>query len=290
MKLAVMCPTSAVWQETQRTIARRMYDELGVDAIYLDQIAAMQPVLCADPAHSHRSGGGSWWTQGYNNFMDHMRRVKPRDGAYTTECNGEQYMRYLDGYLTWHFSQAGYVPAFAAVYAGYIPMFGRNYESARDDVGFRFLLCHSLLSGEQMGWLYPRVYLESPFRDLYKKAVRARYKWRSFFYAGRMLKPPRVSSDVPDMTTPAIMGGANVITVSAVGGSRWQRLGGEESILILINIADESARTKLSLTGVSGLLDFSGDVSQEVELRDGKCTLTLPPLSVAVARIEEGAR
>ncbi len=50
--------------------------------------------------------------------------MKP-DRMLTTECNAEPFLKWFDGYLTWHWQYDGQVPAFPAIYGGAIQMFGR---------------------------------------------------------------------------------------------------------------------------------------------------------------------
>ncbi len=98
VQLAVMCPSTELWQKTIREIVLRLMNECGVHGVYIDQVAAAAPVLCADRAHGHPVGGGHWWTESYWKMLDAIRRAKPADRMLTTECNGEPYIRCFDGY------------------------------------------------------------------------------------------------------------------------------------------------------------------------------------------------
>lgn len=128
VKLAAMCPVTEVWRDKVGEIVLRLFDECGVSGVYIDQVAAAKPRLCFDAAHGHPLGGGHWWTRdGYWPLMDRIHQAMPDDRMLTTECNAEPYIRWFDGYLTWHWQYDGQVPAFAAVYGGAIQMFGRAY-------------------------------------------------------------------------------------------------------------------------------------------------------------------
>lgn len=120
VRLAVMCPTTELWQTKVREIVLRLFQEYQVDAVYIDQIAAAAPTLCMDENHRHPLGGGHWWTEGYWKLLDEIRLNKPKECMITTECNGEPYIRWFDGYLTWHWQYDGQVPAFPAIYGGAI--------------------------------------------------------------------------------------------------------------------------------------------------------------------------
>ena len=48
VELAVMCPSTAIWQEKQMEINDWILNTLDADAVYVDQIAAAPPVTCMD--------------------------------------------------------------------------------------------------------------------------------------------------------------------------------------------------------------------------------------------------
>ena len=50
VRMAVMCPTTPIWQERVQQIVLRLVHEYGVDGgVYIDQIAAAEPKLCMNP-------------------------------------------------------------------------------------------------------------------------------------------------------------------------------------------------------------------------------------------------
>ena len=281
--LGVMCPTTAVWQETQQEICRRIFEEFGVAGIYLDQIAAGQVPLCFDKFHSHRAGGGAWWAAGYADFMDHLRRVKPRDAIYSTECNAEIYMNQVDAYLTWHWARSLQVPAFPAVYAGYIPMFGRAYSG--DRTKFRILVSQSLLFGEQIGWLGPHAYLNAPERDLFYKCVQARWRYTEYFYAGKMLRPPKITCGLPEVTTLSGFQSARVVHSPAVRGAMWQCLKDGARIFLIVNIADEVADADIEIDAPDCEVALTGDLNATARIEAGRLRMKLDSLSVTVGEL-----
>src|ERR1051326_5099610 len=127
VRLAAMCPATPLWQQTVSNLVLRLLREAGTSAVYIDQVAAAAPKLCMDPTHGHPLGGGHWWNEGYWKMLEDIRRAMPRDTTLTTECNGEPFIRWFDGYLTWHWQHDGQAPAFPAVYGGAIQMVGRAY-------------------------------------------------------------------------------------------------------------------------------------------------------------------
>lgn len=61
VELSIMCPSTAVWQEKQKEIVGKLFNELDMDAVYIDQIGAAKANPCADKNHPHPAGGGTWW-------------------------------------------------------------------------------------------------------------------------------------------------------------------------------------------------------------------------------------
>jgi len=79
----------------------------------------------------------------------------------TTECNAEPFVKWFDGYLTWHWQHDGQVPAFPAVYGGAIQMFGRAYRGGpTKDLALRMKAGQQLVFGEQIGWIDPNIVRE----------------------------------------------------------------------------------------------------------------------------------
>ncbi|MCS7253444.1 MAG: DUF6259 domain-containing protein [Armatimonadetes bacterium] len=209
VKLAPMCPTTKLWQEKVREIVLKLFNEFGVNAVYIDQVAAAAPALCFDKTHGHPIGGGSWWNEGYWQMLSairddiriYAREVKttgetPMPRALTTECNAEPFLSWFDGYLTWHWQHNGQVPAFPAVYGGAIQMFGRAYRGgATKDLALRMKAGQQLVFGEQIGWIDPNIVREKDNAEFLRQVARLRWHLRRYFYAGEMARPPKLVSE-----------------------------------------------------------------------------------------------
>ncbi|MCX7967135.1 MAG: DUF6259 domain-containing protein, partial [Armatimonadetes bacterium] len=193
VKLAPMCPTTKLWQDKVREIVLRLFNEFGVNAVYIDQVAAAAPALCFDKTHGHPLGGGSWWNEGYWQMLDAIRKAMPKDRMLTTECNAEPFVKWFDGYLTWHWQHDGQVPAFPAVYGGAIQMFGRAYRGGETkDLALRMKAGQQLVFGEQIGWIDPSVVREKENAEFLRQVVRLRWHLRRYFCEGEMARPPKL--------------------------------------------------------------------------------------------------
>lgn len=258
VRLAVMCPATKLWQERVAGVVGRLLGECGVRAVYIDQIAAAEPVLCFDATHGHPLGGGSWWNEaGYWPMLEAIRRDKPAEVALTTECNAEPFIRWLDGYLTWHWQHDGQVPLFPAVYGGAIQMFGRAYRGGpTKDLALRMKAGQQLVWGEQLGWLEPAIVREPENFAFFSDAVRLRWQLRRYFYAGQMARPPGLEGSVPTVTADWQWSGVWPVTTPAVLTGAWHLPAERRLALLFANVTDTAVtarvRYDLAAEGLSG--------------------------------------
>ncbi len=246
--LAVMCPTTPLWQKTVKDIVLRLQNECGVKGVYIDQIAAATPVLCMDKTHGHPLGGGSWWNAGHWALLDSLRQDMAKDRMITTECNGEPFINKFDGYLTWHWQDNGQVPAFPAVYGGAIQMFGRSYGGGTTgDLALRMRAGQQLTFGEQIGWCDPGMAMTPENGPFFRQAVQLRWLLRRYFYEGEMLRPPKLNGDIPTVKADWQWGGEDWVTTSAVLTGAWAIPGEHKTVLIFANVSDAPVTASLDL-------------------------------------------
>jgi hypothetical protein len=241
VRLGVMCPATPLWQNTVSNIVLRLLGECGTSAVYIDQVAAASPTLCQDPAHGHPLGGGHWWNESYWKMLEAIRRTMPPGSALTTECNAEPFIRWFDGYLTWHWQFPGQVPVFPAIYGGTVQMFGRAYRGgATKDLALRMKAGQQLVYGEQLGWLDPAVVKEPENADFFRKLARLRAQFSRYFSAGEMARPPRLSGSVPTVRADWQWSGEWWVTTDAVLTGAWQLPREKRMVLLFVNVGDES--------------------------------------------------
>lgn len=222
VRLAVMCPHTKLWQEKVKSVVLSLMTEHGVDGVYIDQVAAAAPVLCMDASHGHPRGGGYWWQEGYAKMLDEIRRAMPAGKMLTTECNADPFVRWFDGYLTWHWQHDGQVPAFPAVYGGTIQMFGRAFRGGdSQDLAMRMKVGQQLCFGEQIGWGDVEQIRRQPSAEFFRDVVRLRWTLREFFYRGHMGRPPRLTSAPPTVTADWAWHGHWPVTTQAVQTGAW---------------------------------------------------------------------
>ncbi|HEY5909087.1 MAG TPA: DUF6259 domain-containing protein [Verrucomicrobiae bacterium] len=292
VKLAAMCPNTALWQQTVRETVLRLLKNEGTRAVYIDQVAAAAPTLCMDKSHGHPLGGGHWWNEGYWTMLDTIRREMPRDAMLTTECNGEPFIRWFDGYLTWHWQYDGQVPVFPAIYGGAIQMFGRAYRGgATKDLALRMKAGQQLVFGEQLGWLDPRVADEPGNGEFFRQTAQVRSKVSRYFNAGQMARPPRLLGPMPKAKADWQWSGEWWVTTDALLSGAWQLPKEKRLVFLFANVGDESVTNTLRFDPAVYRLKMSKVRLTEISARDKgvlpgqqKCPfereLTFPPRQV----------
>lgn len=251
-KLAPMCPTQEPWREILYRLVLRLVDEVGVDGVYMDQIAAARAVLCYDAAHGHPLAGGHWWVDGYWQLLGRLQSaladISP-EKMLTTESNAEPYAKWFDTYLMCNSMGDGLVPIFPAVYGGKMLMFGR-YMSAADFADPNALAQKQgqlFVWGAQLWWSQPQVINHPAAAAWLRDLARVRHQVREFFNHGRMLAPPDIE---PRATVTADWhrrsAGDMIVTTDAVLAAVWQ--GRDGRVLVpLVNCSGETQDCKLRL-------------------------------------------
>ena len=281
--LSIMCPSTACWQQKLQSLVDELLNKAGVDGVYMDQIAAAQPYICEDRTHSHRPGGGSWWMDSYNILLDHVNSVRPESKGLSTECTAEPFMKNMQAYLTWLWVHNRQVPAFVAVYSGLVTMFGRNYcfMPFDDDEGQRINIAQSLTFGEELGWNDPELYLQMKHRDFYKNCVHKRKEIGSFFYNGTLLRSPLFTDSAPVIrTTRCKEAYGGVVEHTAFFCEHWRRDTDGKKLLVAVNAGETETTAEFTLGLPDGEYTFKGDFTGKLVIKNGKGSLTLPPLSV----------
>ncbi len=253
VRLAVMCPSTEQWRGKMKEVVTTLLSPVekggyGVDAVYMDQIAAATPVTCWDTTHRHMTGGGDWWVPAYTELLQDIRRDMPEGKMLTTESNADGYTGVMDGFLTWQFQNDKQVPAFAAVYGGMIQLFGRSYANGLETLrGTRMKMMQSLVFGEQLGWMPANILNDKDRFPLLKSLALLRHQFREYFYMGEMVHAPQLCGDNPPCRDAWNFYGSRNIEMPSVITSAWRKLDKKSGIVILGNCSDESRELQVIL-------------------------------------------
>lgn len=242
---AVMCPTQAPWQDLMVDISDQITNRMGAHGVYLDQVANASARECMDPDHNHPLGGGTLWRDGYNEMLEKIHTQISSGKIVTVEGGTDFIVDKVDGFLTDSWKDPNLVPAFPAVYAGKVQLFGtRAATGLYNDPAFYSIFAQSFSQGIQPGrFNYPIAFSQSaaataaPF---VRQIATMRYKLRDFMSFGEMHKPLLVIGNNPDITSvwkllpnrpnPPIP--VNV-TISTIQSSIWQSKDGRIAVVFV---------------------------------------------------------
>ncbi len=241
VKLAIMCPGFTTWHDIMTNLVREMEASLPIDGVYFDQVAAVSPIACRSTEHGHTPGGGSWWSEYYNQMIHNIKADRPDESFYFTECNGETYINSFDGVLTWEWNVNDLVPAYPAIYAGYVQMVGRNTDaSGADNNYFNYHFAQAVMFGQQPGWFYASSGTSATRLTFIKQCVEVRMEYIDLFNNGTLMRPPVIETNVKDLNTAK---GALTPVIAQV----WQSADQSQTVLFVANTGTRIADTKLHL-------------------------------------------
>jgi hypothetical protein len=277
-ELAPMCPTQPVWRDKVKEIVLRLVGpECNVDGVYIDQVAAAAPRLCYDASHGHPLGGGHWWTMdGYWPMLTGLLKTMAErypDKMLTTECSAEPYVQCFDAYLTWHYQHENAVPAVAAVCGEKMLFFSRAYKG-NDQLAHRMKNAQALVFGEQLGWGPPEIIDTNPTTAAHlRRCARVRHQLLPYLAHGKLVRPPMVSGDIPDVTADWAWSGTWNVTDSALQRGAWQ---GEDGSVALIFANSTEEAIDFTWDFNAAAYGLTGDSLKAEEVRETSRTAMEP--------------
>jgi hypothetical protein len=239
VKQAPMCCYTEFWQDKVTQIVERLAEEVGVNAVYIDQIAAASPVHCFDKSHGHPLGGGGWWVDGYRELLKKVQKVahsKGRDMIITTECAAEPFMDVIDAFLTWIKPDERSIPMITAVYSGYSIYFGSPAWFGHGDRAWIMAQGRAFLWGIQNGWMDFQLFRpEHAKKAAYlKKIGKCRVAAKKFLTFGELVDLIEPTNDVKTITEAWPDHGNNprTATLPSIQGSVWKAEDGTLGIFL----------------------------------------------------------
>ena len=241
--LARMCPTTDLWKKTVAENTARLYDELNVDGVYLDQVSCSLPKPCHDASHGHRLGGGDFWTKGYRELMKPICEDAAKRGrALTSESAAEPYMDSFDAFLTWWGNNPNDVPLLPAIYSGYALYFGCSQSKSDSLDSYCALNARFFLWGVQLGWT---TILFGKGREkeveFTRKLCRVRLDNLDYFLYGELIGEVKPVGEVPMVDVKWDRDKVGGFKVPAVSGTVWRDGRGDRRAFI-VNISGDEQR------------------------------------------------
>ncbi|MFQ6096134.1 MAG: DUF6259 domain-containing protein, partial [Armatimonadota bacterium] len=238
VKQAVMCPYTPFWQDVIADVVRRLIEECGVNAIYIDQIGAAGPKLCFDPAHGHPLGGGTYWVDGYRELLRKVQRhADAADVVVTTENNAEPYMDGVDAFLIWNPRHPDEIPMVTTVYNDYTTYFASRTDLNITPRAFQMIQGRDFIWGSQLGWL-PLELLDErhrPKAEYLRRLGRHREVTRKFVTFGQLLGDLEPTREIPRIAEEwrGWRGGPLRAELPSVMGSVWRASDGSLGLFIV---------------------------------------------------------
>ena len=292
--LSPMCPSTLLWQNTVTTLVDRLTNEVGVDAVYIDQISAAEAKRCFSKEHGHPVGGGTYWIQGYRELLRQCLGVLRPGAGLTTEENADPWNDQLHAFLMVNTRPNGgeIVPIYPAVYGGRVISFGFQYFLG-EDYTYRYPLrlkfAQTFTYGSQLGWIGSEI-LQDAYRTeakYLKKLCTLRHLNRDALQYGELLAPLEIQDGGVVSWETEAKGPGTRIEEKAVLASLWLTPEGKRKLAIT-NVADDERIVRLGLddrhvgrcdrdilslrqSGCDGMYDLkkedSGEYRGEVALR-----------------------
>ena len=259
-RLSPMCPATPLWRTRVESICAELMERIGVNAIYLDQVACARPAPCHDVTHGHPLGGGRYWTDAYRELMAPIRSRAARNGnvVLTSESAAEPYTDSFDAFLTW-FPRTPYdVPMLPAVYSGYAVYFS-SPQSGKDSLdAYCALQGRDFLWGCQLGWnsTWPFDANHREHLAFTLRLCRERLAHKDFFAYGELLGELPLGGPHPRAPAPVVeiaweRKPACRLKMPAAMGTLWRASDGRR-LACIVNVSGKELVVKCQLGGTDG--------------------------------------
>jgi hypothetical protein len=236
-RLLSMCPTQGFWQNAISSLVNRLVDDYGVNAVYIDQVAAMGHELCFNKEHGHPRGGGHYWVDGNRDLLTKVRDSVKRQGrnpVITSEATDEVFMDLLGGYLTWADPSEREIPMMEVVYSGYTIFIGSPCDITKSDRFFCYAQGQAFIDGRQNGWMSLNLFKpeNSVKAEYLRQCGRFRVATQRYLVNGHLLGPLEPENPVPTFTDEGFGRDKHKGTVPAAEGRLWQDENGRLAVFL----------------------------------------------------------
>jgi hypothetical protein len=102
-----------------------------------------------------------------------------------------------------------------------------------------------LVFGEQIGWIDPGVIDQKENAEFMRQIDQLRWHLRRYFYAGEMLRPPKLIGNIPDVKADWQWAGEWWVATPAVLTGAWKLPQDDKLVLIFVNVSDETVHAKI---------------------------------------------
>lgn len=265
----VTCPSTDIWHRKIVGLVDSLQHGVGVDGVYIDQIAAAAPEPCWNPNHGHPVGGGDFWYDGYRRLIGEIRAGHLlRDKILTSEENAECYIDLFDMLLvvnTPHDEEGCSIkPVFPMVYSDRAITSAFTYTPSQADKmsqgDFRYELSKALLWGSQIGWVDPIPLMsEQAAKEarFMKTLMDFRRGLHDVVYGGLFIREVTPGGDNPIVRIPGFGDDTSVLA------AEWRKPDGGR-VYIVVNMDEH--KHEVSLPGVDKPFVVAGASCRRIDL------------------------
>lgn len=254
---AYMCVQTEFWQTYVLGVCREMKREFAVPALYLDQLTGAHFGGCLAQGGRQESGGCYNPTHGHplgvtrsTVVAEHKRTQAILDALGTTdntyplcgEGTDETLIALTPVKLIHYELWPGYVPIFGRVYHDYVTAFGRTVtlkpSKIEGDPMPALSIGWQLVLGNQIGRVWPinPKLLDDPVvaahLEYLRKACEVRDRYPQYLCLGEMLRPPRITGGIPELTTEEFRRLDGKVTLPAILAGTWRAPDGSIGVVV----------------------------------------------------------
>lgn len=196
----VLCPASEAWHGEYLRICSAIASQ-GFNGIYHDQLPCGHAMPCFDPKHGHALNDPAIWVKdGYAKMYRKLHEAldkKYPQFVHTGEDASDPFLKMIDGYTCWRWTEPNAIPLFQSIYAGRIQFTGKlyNHQYPGDWESNFAKAASQAVNGEQLGWItLEDLEAATPFRKYFKTLAWIRRSLLEYFNTADRVAPLKFTS------------------------------------------------------------------------------------------------
>ena len=236
-----MCRYARWWRDRYAELCRRAIQDFGFKGVYWDSYGK-DGYRCYNTSHGHSYGGGTKWIQGERQFGEYVRKVMKQadpEAVTSAEASSEEFIDLVDTRLCATILREHVAPLFSCIYHDYQLFYGRTVRGSTEEPAFSMIAGYAFNMGSQLGRYFihgKSIDVDAPQNKkkavFLKALVEAKRSAKEFLNLGRMLRPPKIVSDMPTLTG-QIWYQKQIITLPAVLCSAWKAPNGDVALVFV---------------------------------------------------------
>ena len=302
----LMCGHTKWWQKRFADMCALAVKEFGFNGVYWDSYGK-DGYRCFATNHGHSYGGGTKWIQGERQLGQYTRKAMKQanpEAIVSAEESSEEFIDLVDTRLCLVVLYENAAPIYPAIYHDYQLFYGRNLRASDPEPFFSMSASFLFNIGGQLGRYFVQdkgIDFDEPKNAeklrFFTTLINAKSSAKEFLNLGRMMRPPKMLSDIPVIKTRhhwyPRKGEKDVVVLPKVLCSAWKSSEGEVA-MVFVNWATEAIEFTYKIDTVEygfgegmaiSCFDLTNNGREPIgRLTSGICqeTITLPARSVRI--------